>query len=60
MIGDNVFATPGSFRLDAGIVDAQGNVLSGFDITLDPTKPNIVPKYQNAFGDIPIFDIRLP
>ena len=63
-----LFAFPGSRRLDAGVVDltAPANqyglkpVISRFDITLSPTKPNIVPYYQQYFGDIPIYDIRLP
>ena len=63
----------GSRRLDASIVDLsqiansptkyQGKyktVVSGFDITLNPTKPSVITKYQEYFGDIPIFDIRLP
>jgi len=57
---------PGSRRLDAGIIDITGRasvdglypVVSGFDITVNPLKPNIVPWYQEAFGPIPIFDIR--
>jgi len=63
-----LFAYPGSRRLDAGIIDltAPANsyglrpVVAGFDITLSPTKPNIVPYYQQYFGDIPIYDIRVP
>jgi hypothetical protein len=35
-------------------------LVSGFDITLDSSKPNIVKKYQEYFGDIPIYDVRLP
>ena len=63
---DKLYAFPGSRRLDAGIVDmtAQPNsfglrpLSSGFDITLDARKPNIVQYYQEYFGDIPIFDLR--
>jgi YD repeat-containing protein len=59
-VGGRVFPTRGSRRLDAGIAGQNGNLVSGFDITLDPNKPSIVQYYQGAFGDIPIFDIRLP
>lgn len=60
--------SPGSRRLDAGVIDLVAPVnqhglrpvVAGFDITLSPTKPNIVPYYQAYFGDIPIYDIRLP
>lgn len=56
-----IFPFPGSRRLDAGIVDlGNGGLVSGFDITLNPAKPSIVPYYQEAFGNIPIFDIRQP
>lgn len=56
-----IFAYPGSRRLDAGIVEvSSGRTVSGFDITLDASKPRIESYYQEAFGDIPIFDIRLP
>jgi hypothetical protein len=63
-----IFAFPGSRRLDAGVIDTTAPlnqydlqpVISGFDITLSPTKPNIVPYYQSYFGNIPIYDIRLP
>ncbi|MEO8362212.1 MAG: RHS repeat-associated core domain-containing protein [Vicinamibacteria bacterium] len=56
---------PGSRRLDAGIIDLttpgpNRQVLSGFDITLNRTKRPIVDYYQEAFGKIPIFDVRLP
>ncbi len=62
-----LFAFPGSRRLDAGVIDitvapnSQGlyPVLSGFDITVDASKPSIVRYYQQYFGDIPIYDIRL-
>jgi hypothetical protein len=54
--------------LDAGIIDlgatanSQGlrPLVAGFDITLDASKPNIVSYYQQYFGNIPIYDIRLP
>jgi RHS repeat-associated protein len=59
-VGGRIFPTPRSRRLDAGIVGPNGDLFSGFDITLNPNKPSIVPYYQQAFGDIPIFDIRLP
>jgi hypothetical protein len=63
-----LFAFPGSRRLDAGVIDtlAQPNqydlqpIIAGFDITVSSTKPNIIPYYQQYFGDIPIYDIRLP
>ena len=63
-----LYGFPGSRRLDAGVIDvtAPANqydlqpVVSGFDITLSATKPNIVPYYQKYFGNIPIYDIRLP
>jgi RHS repeat-associated protein len=63
-----LFAFPGSRRLDAGVVDVTAPVnahslrpvIAGFDITLSSTKPNIVPYYQEYFGDIPIYDIRVP
>jgi RHS repeat-associated protein len=59
-----IFATKGSRRLDAGIVDLTSKgplhqLVSGFDITLDASKPSIVRYYQEAFGEIPILDIRL-
>ncbi|WP_231590824.1 hypothetical protein [Grimontia sp. AD028] len=62
-----LFAYPGSKRLDAGVIDISSDanqfnlhpVVSGFDITTSKTKPNIVNKYQQVFGDIPIYDIRL-
>jgi len=58
-----IFATKGSRRLDAGIIDLTSpgplrRVVSGFDITLDAAKPNKVRYYQEAFGQIPIADIR--
>ena len=61
------FAFPGSRRLDAGITDLTTpanlhglrRVVAGFDITLDASKPNIFPHYQEYFGQIPIYDIRL-
>jgi len=63
-----LFAYPGSRRLDAGLIDlrAPANehglqpIVAGFDITLSTTKPNIVPYYQQYFGNIPIYDIRTP
>lgn len=65
-----LYAFPKSRRLDATIVDTQDitrgvggsypRVLSGFDITLNRTKPNRVQYYQEFFGDIDISDIRLP
>ena len=56
-----IFPYPGSRRLDAGIFNSQtGSFASGFDITLNSSKPSIVPYYQEAFGNIPIFDIRTP
>jgi hypothetical protein len=69
--GEKVFHPFGtSRRLDAGIIDltkvrlypgvAEHPVIHGFDITVDMTKPNIVPYYQEYFGPIPIDDIRLP
>lgn len=58
--GDRVFATPGSRRLDAAVARPDGSLVSGYDITLDAGKPNIVQYYQDAFGPIPILDIRLP
>ncbi len=59
-VGGTTFPTRGSRRLDAGIVGPKGKLVSGFDITLDPNKPSVVQYYQEAFGNIPIFDIRLP
>jgi hypothetical protein len=58
-----IFATKGSRRLDAGLVDLTQSgrfkpLVSGYDITTSKTKPSIVGYYQEAFGDIPIFDIR--
>jgi hypothetical protein len=63
-----LFAFPGSRRLDAGVVDITApanqydlkSVVSGFDITLDATKSDTVPYYRKYFGNIPIYDIRLP
>jgi hypothetical protein len=57
------FATKGSRRLDAGLTDLNAPgplrpLVSGYDITLDPSKPSIVRYYQEAFGEIPILDIR--
>ncbi|ODM24579.1 hypothetical protein A7W90_00085 [Clostridium sp. Bc-iso-3] len=70
-IGNKWIPYKGSGRLDAAIVDLtqtassptkyQGMfhpVVSGFDITLNPTKPSVIGKYKEIFGDIPIFDIR--
>lgn len=63
------YAWKGSRRLDLGVVDTSVGtpnqhgmfpVVAGFDITLDATKRNIVPYYQEYFGNIPIYDIRLP
>ncbi|MEM9754168.1 MAG: hypothetical protein AAF916_12410, partial [Planctomycetota bacterium] len=62
-----LFAYPGSRRLDAGIVDMTvgGNrsglrpLVAGFDITLNARKSHIVEYYQQFFGEIPIYDIRL-
>jgi hypothetical protein len=34
--------------------------VAGFDITLNQAKRPIVDYYREAFGDIPIFDVRLP
>jgi hypothetical protein len=64
----------GSLRLDVGIIDTTqldpaGNpyrVVAGFDISYKPfrtpsgrgQKPYIGSYYQQAFGDIPIYDIR--
>ena len=60
----------GSRRLDAAIIDLTQpeiarygggtfhKVVSGFDITLNQQKRPIVLYYQEAFGQIPIFDIR--
>lgn len=64
---DKLYAFPGSRRLDAGITDLTKApnefglrpLVSGFDITLDRAKPNIVQYYQEYFGKIPIFDLRL-
>jgi hypothetical protein len=64
---DKLYAFPGSRRLDAGITDLTQApnefglrpLVSGFDITLDRAKPNIVQYYQEYFGKIPIFDLRL-
>ncbi|MDQ0612302.1 hypothetical protein QFZ83_006473 [Variovorax sp. W1I1] len=63
-----LYAYEGSRRLDAGVIDTTvapnehglHPVVAGFDITLSATKPNIVPYYQKYFGNIPIYDIRLP
>jgi RHS repeat-associated protein len=63
-----LFAYPGSRRLDAGIIDLDASpnsqglrpLVVGVDITLDASKPDIVPYYQQYFGTIPIYDIRLP
>ena len=56
-----VYAYPGSRRLDAGLTRlGTGDPVSGFDITLNRAKPNIVSYYQAAFGQVPIFDIRIP
>jgi hypothetical protein len=63
-----LFAYPGSRRLDAGLVMRWGvepnayglrPVVAGFDITLDPNKPLCVQYYQQAFGPVPIYDIRI-
>jgi len=64
----HLYAYPGSRRLDAGIVDTSAApnafglrpLVSGFDITLNASKPNIVQYYQEYFGKIPVFDLRLP
>jgi RHS repeat-associated protein len=63
--GNQLYAFPGSRRLDAGIVNlakvrnGMNPVVWGFDITVDSKKPNIVQYYQQYFGNIPIDDIRL-
>jgi len=59
------YATRDSRRLDAGLTDlaAPGPLrplVSGYDITLNASKPSIVQYYQDAFGQIPILDIRVP
>ena len=61
-----LFAYPGSRRLDAGIVDMTAlanqhglrQVVSGYDITLNATKPPVGGYYREYFGNIPITDIR--
>ncbi len=61
-----LFAFPGSRRLDAGIIDMTVTpnqnglrpLVSGYDITLSPTKPPVGSYYREYFGDIPIADIR--
>lgn len=58
----NEILYPESRRVDAGIVNITSEtsvdglypLVSGFDITLNPLKPDIVPYYQEAFGPIPI------
>jgi hypothetical protein len=62
-----LFAYPNSRRLDAGVVDLRDSpdefglrpLQSGYDITLDARKRDIVSYYREAFGDVPIEDIRL-
>jgi RHS repeat-associated protein len=61
--GFRTFATKGSRRLDAGLTDLSAPgplrpLVSGYDISLDASKRSIVQYYQEAFGDIPILDIR--
>jgi hypothetical protein len=63
-----LFAYPGSRRLDAGVFnttaaateDGLRPIIAGFDITTSQSKPNIVRYYQEYFGNVPIYDIRLP
>lgn len=61
-----LFAYPNSRRLDAGVIDLRDSpdefglrpLQSGYDITLDARKRDIVTYYRKAFGDIPVRDIR--